>query len=135
MFTLPLNSHYFHLSCLLTKALNIFYALFIKTPPRHPWKQSPPSGEEKGTQKRVPQSCALHFPSFLLAPLSPSSLLSASLCPSLSRFPSSSFWTLLLSSRERSRTNLAHPTCEGGSSEEHKTIGISGGSKHLGKKH
>lgn len=88
MFTLPLNSHYFHLSCLLTKAVSFFYAFFIKAPLKHPWKQSPPSGEEKGCRepkKGLPQSCSLHSPSLLLAPLSPPSFLSVSLCLSFSR--------------------------------------------------
>lgn len=138
MFTPLLNSHYFHLSCLLTKALSIFYALFITTPLRHPWKQSPPSGEEKGcrepkkgSHRAVPFTFLL--PCLLLSPLQAFSLSpSVSLCLSLLPPPSGPF---CFHPEKRSRTNLAHPTCKGGSSEEHRTIGISGGSKHLGKKH
>lgn len=137
MFTLPFNSHYFHLSCLLTKAASFFNAFFIKAPLRHPWKQSPPPGKEKGCRQPKKGSHRAQFPSVLLAPLSISSFLSVSLCLSLSLslflpVPSRPF---CFHPAKGSRTNLAHPTPEGGSSEEHKAIGISRGGKQFEKKY
>lgn len=86
MFALPPNSHYFYLSCLLTNAVSFFLCtLHYSTSKASLVAISTLWGREgvQGTQERVPQSCALHFSSLLLAPLSPSSFLSVSLCLSL----------------------------------------------------
>lgn len=86
---------------------------------------------KKGSHRAVPFIFLLSC--LLLSPLQAFSLPpSVSLCLDFLPAPSGPF---CFHPEKGSRTNLAHPTCEGGSSEEHKTIGISGGSKHLGKKH
>lgn len=64
------------------KGCQFFHALFIKAPLKHPWKQSPPSGEEKGCMEPKKGPTELR-PSLSFSPVCSSLPFKVSLCVSL----------------------------------------------------